>query len=251
MGIVLYIIAIGINKIRGDNSYSETDIKKVVMDSTKDYINRFGSEEYNVVRHNLKTLGETYKIVDIRESGRLTGIETEDNIDKLNGKVGMDKEDIDFLIDNNIISEDMRDHLEDSKDISHILLAVRPASFIKKCVWFMVDSVLGFSVLSDYILVPRFHIVDNPADGSITIPDYVQFRKVAGLFVSMDRSSLSILDSVVYRNLYEMVLEDHSNYHKKINWFNSKHAQDMQKEKMKARIEQAIKRNQEIDNINK
>jgi len=204
--------------------FEKESLESLIKPSFKDVLDKFGRKNRSVFRRDLKTVGEVYREARFNEANDYDG-----NNDKITtidvGDLPGEPED---LVEAGIITETQKQKLDKNQMVPHRFVQTRPSNQLLKVFWLITDKLLGKETFTDYYLIPEMGLVENPGDESISIKRNIEFRPIAGIFIPLYESSLGILRSVTMRSLYEQSLEDQSNYHEKINYYDSQFAQAVQ-----------------------
>lgn len=230
--------------------FEKEKLQDIVKPGLKDLLN-LGKANNSVLRRDLRTEGKVHRDYRISEKHEMLH---EDSKKKDIDIVDTDHEAFNQMIEDlkkdGVISDQVAEKLEKDEIVPHRLIEVKPVNRLKKVLWILTDFLLSMDKFTDYYLVPEMGMIDNGADESISIDRNLQFRPFAGIYVPMTYSSMSIISSAVFRHLYEISLEDQSNYHKQVNEFASQFSQEMQKLERKVELEQQARNNGTVGKMN-
>lgn len=230
VGAILLLIAIAIllaltfviiyalyqrKKVKGQ-TYDKNDYSEYIRPDIVKALDK-GVEESQRLRHDLHTIGVSFKDVRFNEfddiDSALSYLKKNDKIDigseKIKDLTGTEF-DGDELIKEGLIDQEEKQNYVDNGFIPHRLLAVRPEGLFGKFKWLISDVLIGGVKNTTYMLIPEILIMDG--GDYIQIPRNIQFREFGGLEVPLYRSSLAILPSMTQRHLLETAYEDLENF---------------------------------------
>lgn len=192
------------------------DIDELVGDRLFDLVGTFGQKADMKLVYGLRSLGTVYRRMNMLEEDK-------------DGDLSISDEEKKLLEERGHILEEEKDMLDGSGASPHEILAVRPSSGVKKMVWRVTDDMLGLRLFSKMFVVPTAHVRVSPGDGSVSIDDAVQFRKIGGVYAASTTPTMNVVESCVYESMYEGTLQAHANYHKKVLFFSDDHGMRMHK----------------------
>jgi hypothetical protein len=219
----------------GKKDFEKESLESLIRPQFVEILDRFGRSNYSTFRRDLMTIAEVYKDVRFNEAN-----DYDDNDSKIK-TLELDTDDLpgdlDDLVNAGVITTEQKEEINQNQMVPHRFIQTRPDHQFLKVLWLFTDKLAGKEFFTDYYLVPEIALVDHPSDESISVKRNVEFRPLAGINVPMYESSLGILRSVTMRSLYEQSLEDQSNYHEKINFYDSQFSQAIQQVEAEAEAE--------------
>lgn len=226
-----------------EEEFEKEDLEDIVKPEFKQIVQDEGNKNGSTIRRDLRKKGEIYKDVRFTENDNLQEHMkklAKDNDNDFNPEMNISRPDEEKLKkweEAGVYSESEIELIEDQGVVPHRLMWTRPHKAFDKLFWFFTDRLAGMDKLSDYKLIPEHKITDNPGDNSVNVDRNIQLRPFAGIQLPLYTESFSILHAVITRRLYEASLEDQVNYSEKINFFDSKFSQQIQKLEAEADIE--------------
>lgn len=247
LGAIVYVIFFK----ETEEEYEEDDLEDIILPEVKGVVQKYGKTSKNKVHRDLVTIGEAYKVVRFTEQGKiLEEIKNNSDIEHDFENIEIDEKELSKLYNEGIYRHDTIERIIDDHDIPHRLIMIRPHKFLKKIGWFLTDQLWDKDKKTDYQLLPEHMIKQNP-DGSLSIARSMELRPFAGLEVPLYFETFGILHSVVSRHLYAQALENQVNYAPKMNFFDSKFSQRLQRMEKEAEIESAKYKSDVAGDVNK
>lgn len=242
-GVIIAIIYVAVLSDE-EEEFDKDPLEDIVRPEFKKVVEHQGKKNLSTIRRDLKVQGEIYRDVRFTENDNLTdhmqelAKQDDSNFDASLDLSDPDEETIQELRRTGVYNDEELQAIKEDGLVPHRLMQVRPAGIFGKLVWAITDGLLQRDWNTRYLLIPEHKIVDNPGDNSISIDRNIQLRPFAGVELPLYFESFSVLHAAVTRRLYEASLEDQVNYSEKINFFDSKFSQQVQKLEAEAQAEQ-------------